>query len=205
MSAAPQSTPSETDVAEVKDRIFMSALRHFSQKGFAATSLREVALDAQTTKPMIYYYFGSKEGLYGSIVRQILEEMADAIRSHVPAEAPFADQILAYCERYVDHFVAKEEIIALVLREVFGLGGLPMAEFALALGDQVRQPLDEILASGMDAGVLARESVSSCATALTGILNMFILAYVFGGAGFDRESTLRQVAVYVRGMACREF
>ena len=67
--------------AEVRERIFGSALRHFSQKGFAATSLREVSADAQTTKPMIYYYFGSKEGLYGSIVRQILEEMAEAIRA----------------------------------------------------------------------------------------------------------------------------
>ncbi|MFN0093305.1 MAG: TetR/AcrR family transcriptional regulator [Dehalococcoidia bacterium] len=204
MSAAPQSTPSDTDVAEVKERIFMSALRHFSQKGFAATSLREVALDAQTTKPMIYYYFGSKEGLYGSIIRQILEEMADAIRSHVPAEAPFAQQIRAYCERYVDHFVAKEEIIALVLREVFGLGGLPMAEFAQVLGDQVRQPLDEILERGMELGVLTRQHVSSCATALTGILNMFILAHVFGGAGFDRELALRQVEIYARGLTCRD-
>ena len=91
--------------AEVRERIFASALRQFSQKGFAATSLREVSEDAQTTKPMIYYYFGSKEGLYASIVRQILEEMADGIRSHLPAEAPVRQQVEAFCERYLDHFL----------------------------------------------------------------------------------------------------
>ncbi len=195
----PSPTGSDRE-GDVRDRIFQSALRHFSQKGYAATSLREVSEDAGTTKPMIYYYFGSKEGLYGSIVRDILEEMADAIRGHLPGEAPPDRQILAYCERYLDHFLAKEEIIALVLREVFGLGGVPMAQFSQALGEQVRQPLDAILGRGMDVGALHTDSVPMCATAITGILNMYILAHVFGGADIDREGALRQVAYYIRGL-----
>ncbi len=197
MRPSPASSDRE---GEVRDRIFRSALRNFSHKGYAATSLREVSEDAGTTKPMIYYYFGSKEGLYGSIVRDILEEMADAIRSHLPGEAPPDRQIIAYCERYLDHFLAKEEIIALVLREVFGLGGVPMAQFSQALGQQVRQPLDAILRRGMEVGVLCGDSVSMCATAITGILNMYILAHVFGGAEIDREGALRQVSYYIRGL-----
>ncbi|MGI8423829.1 MAG: TetR/AcrR family transcriptional regulator [Chloroflexota bacterium] len=186
--------------AEVRDRIFASALRHFSQKGYAATSLREVSLDAQTTKPMIYYYFGSKERLYGSIVRQILEEMAQAIRSGLPADAPPAAQIQAYCERYLDHFLAQEEIIALVLREVFGLGGAPMAAFSQALGEQVRHPLDEILRRGMESGMFRQDHVGICATAITGILNMFILAHVFGGAPIERQAPITQVRYYIAGL-----
>jgi len=194
------STGTDLREAEVRERIFQSALRHFSQKGFAATSLREISEDALTTKPMIYYYFGSKEGLYGSIVREILEEMASAIRSHVNPDCSAADQVLAYCERYVEHFLAKEEIIALVLREVFGLGGAPMATFSQALGEQVRQPLDEILRAGMDRGEFRRDHVFDCATALTGILNMFILAHVFGGAVIERDAPLRQVRHFVTGL-----
>ncbi|HMS57401.1 MAG TPA: TetR/AcrR family transcriptional regulator [Tepidiformaceae bacterium] len=194
------STGTDLREAEVRERIFQSALRHFSQKGFAATSLREISEDALTTKPMIYYYFGSKEGLYGSIVREILEEMASAIRSHVNPDCSAADQVLAYCERYVEHFLAKEEIIALVLREVFGLGGAPMATFSQALGEQVRQPLDEILRAGMDRGEFRRDHVFDCATALTGILNMFILAHVFGGAAIERDAPLRQVRHFVTGL-----
>lgn len=199
------SSPSGTDQtkeSDVRGRIFASALRHFSQKGYAATSLREVSDDAGTTKPMIYYYFGSKEGLYAGIVRQILEEMADTIRAQLPAEAPVEEQVLAYCARYLDYFLQQEEIIALVLREVFGLGGVPMAEFAQALGERVRLPLDEILARGMASGVLRSDSVPTCATAITGILNMFILAHVFGGAPIDRETPLRQVRYYIAGLAC---
>jgi AcrR family transcriptional regulator len=199
--SSPQTSPTGRE-AEVRERIFASALRRFSQKGFAATSLREVSEDANTTKPMIYYYFGSKEGLYASIVRQILEEMADGIRSHLPAEAPLQEQAMAFCENYLDHFLQQEEIIALVLREVFGLGGVPMAEFSQALGERVRQPLDAILARGMETGAFKNDSVGACATAITGILNMFILAHVFGGAEIDKRAPLQQVRYYLAGL-CR--
>lgn len=197
--SSPQTPPARE--AEVRERIFASALRHFSKKGFAATSLREISQDAQTTKPMIYYYFGSKEGLYGNIVRQILEEMADAIRSTLPADASPQDQVLAYCERYLEHFLAQEEIIALVLREVFGLGGAPMETLAQTLGERVRQPLDDVVAHGMELGAFRRDSVVTCATAITGILNMFILAHVFGGQDIDRETPLSQVRYYICGLS----
>lgn len=197
--ANPVLNPRETDVRE---RIFGSALRHFSQKGYAATTLREIALDAGTTKPMIYYYFGSKDGLYSSIVREILEEMAGVIRDHVPPKASAADQAIAFAQVYLDHFLANEEIIALVLREVFGLGGQPMAEFANTLAARVVQPLVEILARGMELQEFRQDQVVMCSTAVTGILNMFILAHVFGGAPIDREHPLEQVRHYLRGLAC---
>lgn len=192
--------PAATADADVRERIFQSALRQFSSKGYAATSLREIADDARTTKPMIYYYFGSKEGLYGSIVRQILEDMAASIRIHIDASRGFSEQVLLYCERYIDYFLAQEEIIALVLREVFGLGGASMDTFAEALGMEVRRPLDEVLRAGIEAGVFDTEHVTSSAAAITGIMNMFILAHVFGGAPIDRETPLQQVGYYVRGL-----
>jgi AcrR family transcriptional regulator len=171
--------------AEVRDRIFASALRHFSQKGYAATSLREVSEDAQT-RPIS----SARKRAHGSIIRQILEEMADAIRS---CEASPQEQVIAYCERYMEHFLAQEEIIALVLREVFGLGGASMATFSQTLGQRVRQPLDDIVAHGMEMGAFKRDHVTTCSSAITGILNMFILAH-FGGqrstAGARRRSVL---------------
>ena len=150
---------------------------------------------------MIYYYFGSKEGLYSGIVREILEEMATVIRAHVPPEASATAQAIAFAEVYLEHFLANEEIIALVLREVFGLGGQPMAEFANTLAARVVQPLTEILDRGMIALEFRADSVGGCSTAITGILNMFILAHVFGGAPIDREHPLDQVRHYLRGLS----
>lgn len=199
MASASSSSSTSRD-ADVRNRIFLAALRHFSQKGYAATSLREVSQDAQTTKPMIYYYFGSKEGLYGSIIRQILEETGQFIEQRLGEDNDPATELLTYCGAYLDSFLEKEEIIALILREVFGLGGAPMAAFSATLGDRVRLPLDTILRRGMDAGVFLDTHVVACSTAITGILNMFILSHVFGGAAIDRDLPLQQVGYYLAGL-----
>ena len=42
--------------------------------------------------------------------------------------------------------------------------------------------------------------MATCATAVTGILNMFILAHVFGGAEIDKEAPLRQVRYFLDGL-----
>jgi AcrR family transcriptional regulator len=184
---------------DVRGRIFDSALRLFSSRGYAATSLREIAEDAQASKPMIYYYFGSKETLYGSIVQEILEEMEAAIRAGLPREANAAGRLAEFCAAYLDYFLQKEEVIALVLREVFGLGEA-LAQFSETLGEHVRRPLDEILEAGMADGTFRSDHVGRCATAITGIMNMFILAHVFGGTRLDREVILHQVEYYAKGL-----
>ena len=186
--------------ADVRGRIFASALRHFSRKGFAGTALREVAEDAQTTKPMIYYYFDSKEGLYASVVRQILEEKDEAIAASDPSGASAAEQVMAFCQHYMDHFLSHEDTIALILREVFGLGGVPLEALTETMAERVRHPLDAILSRGMENGEFKPGSAGECATAITGIMNIFILAHVFGGSPIDRERPLRQVGHYIEGL-----
>jgi len=55
---------SERPCPTVRDRLLNVALQLFAQKGFESTSVREIASAAEVTKPTIYYYFKSKEGLY---------------------------------------------------------------------------------------------------------------------------------------------
>jgi AcrR family transcriptional regulator len=56
---------------EASERLLEAALELFTQRGYAATSVREVCLAANVTKPVLYYYFKSKEGLYLEIMNGI--------------------------------------------------------------------------------------------------------------------------------------
>jgi len=40
----------------------------FAEKGFAGTSIEEVAQRGQVSKPVVYEHFGGKEGLYAVVV-----------------------------------------------------------------------------------------------------------------------------------------
>ena len=56
--------------AEVRssDRILQSALELFSSKGYDATSVREICEASGITKPTLYHFYGSKEGVYRALV-----------------------------------------------------------------------------------------------------------------------------------------
>jgi AcrR family transcriptional regulator len=53
----------------------------FAAHGFHGTSMDEIAGAAGITKPMLYRYFGSKEGLYAAYLRITGEELIEGMRT----------------------------------------------------------------------------------------------------------------------------
>jgi AcrR family transcriptional regulator len=52
-----------------RPRVLAAATKLFTARGYAATSVREIVEAAGVTKPVLYYYFGSKEGIYLEILQ----------------------------------------------------------------------------------------------------------------------------------------
>jgi AcrR family transcriptional regulator len=61
----------------------------FSERGYAATSMDEIAERVGVSKPMIYEYFGSKEGLLVACIRQVRSELQEqTAQSVIGARSP---------------------------------------------------------------------------------------------------------------------
>jgi len=54
--------------AERETQMLEVAARLFGQKGFEATSMDDIASECGVTKPMLYAYFKSKQGLYEALI-----------------------------------------------------------------------------------------------------------------------------------------
>lgn len=57
----------------VREQLLDCAIRHFSEKGYAATNLMEVAADAGVSRGPLYYYFSNKADLYRASVSRVIE------------------------------------------------------------------------------------------------------------------------------------
>ena len=60
--------------------IMEKALELFCARGYDAVGVQEIAEQSGITKPTLYYYFGSKQGLMETILEEnsrILEEMLE--------------------------------------------------------------------------------------------------------------------------------
>jgi len=66
----------------VREREMVAVARRvFTERGYAAASMDEIARAAQITKPMLYAYFSSKEGLFAECVREAGIELRAAVRA----------------------------------------------------------------------------------------------------------------------------
>ena len=53
----------------------LDAAQHlFAEKGFAGTSMRDIAALSGVSQPLIHYHFGSKEGLYRAVKERLGRE-----------------------------------------------------------------------------------------------------------------------------------
>jgi AcrR family transcriptional regulator len=74
------------DAAETQRKILAAALHEFSAKGIAGARVDAIAARAKVNKRMLYYYFGSKEGLFRAVIAQRLAEQAESPRAGELAE-----------------------------------------------------------------------------------------------------------------------
>lgn len=204
MTRPPADESNEVESADVRARIVIAAVDLFGQKGYAGTSLREIAELARTTKPMIYYYFRSKEGLYLSTLGDLLQPLASALDRAVTPEGTAVERLRAFCDGYLAYFQAREPHIAFIVREVFGLGGEVTGEFGRTIDGRLRARVRRIITDGIERGQFRATDVEMSTTAITGILNMFIIRRVFGNHSLDREAAVEQVVdYYVEGLRAR--
>lgn len=70
-----------TNEGDAKTRLMEAGIALFGEQGYASTSVREIVARAGVTKPVLYYYFESKEGLFKSILNH-----ADALQEEMLAQ-----------------------------------------------------------------------------------------------------------------------
>jgi TetR/AcrR family transcriptional regulator, upper aerobic nicotinate degradation pathway regulator len=70
--------PAKATSASTRDNILHAATRVFARYGYDGGSLEKISKSAKSVDRMIYYYFGSKEGLFIEVLENAYRRMNDA-------------------------------------------------------------------------------------------------------------------------------
>ena len=105
------------DPARTMAEILAVATHEFADKGLTGARIDEIAAATRTSKRMIYYYFGSKDGLYLAVLEEAYRRMR-AIEAdlHLGDLAPVA-ALRKLVEFTYDHHRDNEDFIRLVMNE----------------------------------------------------------------------------------------
>ncbi|MDP4075720.1 TetR/AcrR family transcriptional regulator [Acidovorax sp. A1169] len=97
--------------------ILQVATAEFADKGLAGARIDEIAALTSTSKRMIYYYFGSKEGLYVKVLEEAYRRIRQ-IESELHLEDLAPEQALRTLVGFTfDYQLANPDFIRLVMNE----------------------------------------------------------------------------------------
>ncbi len=92
-----------------RERILKNAARLFAERGFKDLTVREISRAACVNLAAVNYHFGSKLGLYKTIIRGLAENMETAKGDLIPHDGALTpeDQLRAYVRNFLGRLLAE--------------------------------------------------------------------------------------------------
>ena len=201
MLATPQSI---WDTA-TRERLATAAIDLFTRKGYAATSVREIVESAGVTKPVLYYHFRSKEGIYLETLREAMEEFRSLLDSFAPREEPVDAQLRRFCSALFDLFLRRLDLVRLVHSILYGPPqGAPFFDFH-AMHEQMVESIRRLVRLGVERGEFGEADEEGMTLAVVGAFNVSSeMEMLHPRRGGGRECLDRTLAVVFRGMKAGE-
>ncbi|MGE5246850.1 MAG: TetR/AcrR family transcriptional regulator [Verrucomicrobiota bacterium] len=187
---------------EVRRRLLAGAAELFSNKGYAATTVREIVARAGVTKPALYYYFGSKEGIYLDLMREPIQGFFENIASAMDEAGTARERLVRLCLLAYDDFVRHLSLARLMYSIYYGPPqGAPFIDFD-ALQLRFQDAVLGILRKGIRAGEFRRGNPTDMMWAVIGAANVAMEAELCRpGQRVGREGLRRMLGVVFRGIA----
>jgi AcrR family transcriptional regulator len=132
----------EPQILEVAGRVFAA-------RGYHAASMEEIAAGADVTKPLVYAYFGSKEGLYLAYIERSGSELLERMRGAAVPSAAAHDRLLAGSLEFLRFVEERRDGWQVLYSEAAARGG-PLAEEVANLRAAIARMISRLLLESVD-------------------------------------------------------
>jgi len=156
----------------VRDRLLSEALRLFTSRGYASTTVREIVEAAGVTKPVLYYYFKNKEGIYLDLMEGSYAIFAERMGDLLGKSGKPRERMENLCLGIFDSFLEYIDVARVVYSIYFGPPqGAPHFEHDKAF-DLMLDAIRAVVVDGMDSGDFRKGDISDATWAISGCLNI---------------------------------
>ena len=157
------------------ERIARVALAMLEKEGPEAVSMRRVAQAVGITPMAIYHHFPNREALLNTITDREFRKLLSHMKSH-PVEGTLENRLAAVIEGYVDYAFARPCIFDYVFTRVRPDARRFPKDFR-ARRSPTLNPIADMLAAEMEAGLLKKDDVWEVAFALWAHVHGYVMLY----------------------------
>lgn len=160
---------------ESKKRIVDAALRLFSDYGYSKASMRMIANAASISIGGLYLYFKNKDELYLTLIKSMLDELADMMRQSLKDIDDPADAVSKFILLHLAYAKKHRELILVQGREHgFTFGISAKRKFFKTQ----RGFIEDIIRKGIRSGVFKKCNVKETAKIIICTLRGFVLSLI---------------------------
>lgn len=113
------STPNDNNGISTESRIIDAAKSLFIEKGYAETSMSDIAARAEINRPALHYYFRTKGKMFHAVIGDIVSAIVPRVYELLMQRGlPIADRIEGVIDAYFALFKQNPRLPMFILREM---------------------------------------------------------------------------------------
>jgi TetR/AcrR family transcriptional regulator len=163
----------------VRKRLLDKATEIFARKGYAAATVREIVAAAGVTKPVLYYYFRNKEGLFLELMGEAWKRFGDLIDCAHKGIGPPREKILHLVEKAYELLLDQIEVARIGYSIYYGLPqGAPFFDFD-AFHLKFHEAISGLIQEGIQKKEFKKGNVDDMTWAVIGVVNVAVEARIW--------------------------
>jgi AcrR family transcriptional regulator len=139
----------------------------FARGGYFASSMDEIARLADVSKPMLYAYFGSKEGLYVAYIDRTGRELLARLQAAAPGERRAMVALRARIEEFLAFIEEHRDGWTVLFREL--TSSRPLADEVASLRAQIAEAVRGMITSSSAQPCMGEDESDAIAHAIVGV------------------------------------
>ncbi len=189
----------------VRRRLLDGAAELFARKGYAGTTVREIVAAGQVTKPVLYYYFGNKEGIYLELMREAFTRLDELLAASQEDEESASRKILRLFDRVYTLFTENIKAARVMYAIYYGPPqGAPFFDFE-AYHFKFQQTIQRLVREGIRRGEFRKADPGEMAWAIIGALNVALEVHLgHPDQQLGQEGLARVLRVIFQGISAEK-
>jgi TetR/AcrR family transcriptional regulator len=186
----------------IREELMRAALTLFTQRGYSATTVRELVEAAGVTKPVLYYYFGSKEGLFLELMRTHFGRLEAVVDVYRKGEGNVRKRLTAMLNTGFAYVQQDRDFIRLMHAAYFGPPGeAPYFDFD-AYHQRYHDLITRFFTEGIERGEFRPGNAGDMAWIILGTVEIAIEDQICSQASrIDRDTLKRLLNLVFDGLA----
>jgi AcrR family transcriptional regulator len=197
----------KTSECETREAVLRAGLKAFARCGYSGASVQDIISATEFSRPTLYYYFGSKAGIYTALLDKAYEECYRRMKSAADGRDTLEEKLVEVLAAVFEFVREERDLTRLAFATAFSAPGeMPDEARNNARACRNREFFQSLIQAGLNRGELdSAFSTGELALSIHGAMVFRVMLHLTRQEGdLSRRAARRIVQLFLKGGARKQ-